>query len=702
MILKKLLFFFCLKILIFNNSQNINHCIKYNEIDAYNTCTKCQDKYFLFFHNLYCLPCDDPIYGQEGCQGNCDSSRYNITRKVFCNENNCKEGYYYLDGICFNCSTGSPGCKKCKIQVENEQKYICEECLNNQYILNERNICEECSVEKCEKCHFNNSKAICDKCFDGFYINSFNQCQKCKYPISIPNGYCQICSDEKENYLSGECWCDDYFTIFNHSNCIHCPNNCSKCEYNNQTNEIECIRCDPGFTINNNKKCSFCGEGCEYCLLDKNLKPKCLLCFSQAFLSEDNECLICPANCKNCKYDENRNIICLRCNSDYTLNNNGICEKCPLGCNSCYTNENNTLYCNKCYEYYALNSNGECKYCSDIKEIGGEGCEKCRYNKNTAKYECYECKKKENEASNDHINTFVNNTFQCFNNTDQNDEPFYGCLIANYNIEKKQYECLKCNDNFIYIINKKICKSFYQINLFNCYEAEYIENKGKYYCTKCYSNSVQINTNENIINCHKRIDNLIYCLEGYEDKNNNFNCTKCVSNSHFNKNICECDYDSFSKTNEWCYKCDDQYEGIPGCDSSKGCSNSINSNNQLNCNQCKNNYFNYKKHCYYCPNEIQNCEKCHFDNSAQNLICDKCIDEYIYNKEENKCEIKNCEDFPKFLKDVLYVKDILKNINLKVNAKFVNMDILKLKIINVLDVNQKNMEALLVINVNMK
>ena len=54
------------------------------------------------------------------------------------------------------------------------------------------------------------------------------------------------------------------------------------------------------------------------------------------------------------------------------------------------------------------------------------------------------------------------------------------------------------------------------------------------------------------------------------------------------------------------------------------------------------------------------------------------------------------------MKDVLYVKDIIKNIYLKINVKFANLDISKLKKVNVLDVSQKNMEGLLVLNVNMK
>jgi len=47
----------------------------------------------------------------------------------------------------------------------------------------------------------------------------------------------------------------------------------------------------------------------------------------------------------------------------------------------------------------------------------------------------------------------------------------------------------------------------------------------------------------------------------------------------------------------------------------------------------------------------------------------------------------------KFVKDVFYVKENLKNINLKKNVSFVRKTILKPKIINVYIVDGKNMEV---------
>jgi len=124
--------------------HTIKNCEKIDKTNI-NRCEKCEDKHFLFYNNLFCLPCDDKYYGQIGCEGNCDSSRYENDRFVYCNDK-CKEGFYSLSGICFNCTKGSPGCKICNVtEIEGNQidyKYTCQECLNNEYKLDKFGTCE--------------------------------------------------------------------------------------------------------------------------------------------------------------------------------------------------------------------------------------------------------------------------------------------------------------------------------------------------------------------------------------------------------------------------------------------------------------------------------------------------------------------------------------------------------------------------------
>ena len=166
-----------------------------------NTCIKCKDKHFPIFHDLYCLPCNDKDYGQIGCEGNCDSSKYENERLVYCEINSCKEGFYELDGFCLNCSDGSPGCKTCyvnEIQTfdgNRDYEYICQECLSNEYKMNEYGICEKCQMDGCQECIFNNSKKECLKCQPNYYLTSNKTCKQCYYSNSIPHGDCIVCSD---------------------------------------------------------------------------------------------------------------------------------------------------------------------------------------------------------------------------------------------------------------------------------------------------------------------------------------------------------------------------------------------------------------------------------------------------------------------------------------------------------------------------
>ena len=665
---KKFFIFYFILILVINVSdtlkcgeEEIENCIECGKGEESNKCAKCKDKYFLFFHNLYCIACNDSTYGQVGCGGNCDSSRFSTDRFVYCNEDDCVEGFYNLNGICYRCADGSPGCKKCKykeIVNENEEPFICEECLNNQYRQYEQyGRCKHCSLSSpsyCTKCHFDENKNnICDQCNDGFYLSN-NFCRKCHYPVEINNGKCQVCSDDETNYNSGPCWCNSYYTQSSHAICVSCPENCPYCKYNNITHKTECLRCDPGFTVNSKKKCTPCKEGCEYCFLNEDSEPICSLCFSRTFLSEDKKCLICPDNCKRCQLDENDQIKCIKCYDLNVLSNEGKCFNCPSGCESCYIKDNNEVYCSKCFDEHALNGEGKCIPCSNISEIGGDGCKKCGYNKDTNQYECYQCKQKEKIYTYSLIDiyTYVNNTFQCFNNSDSNNKYFYGCLSAYYNKDTNSYECNKCLGNFIHIKNEKICKKYYEVNLQSyCLEAENIgtEQTPIYSCINCPIYRTKVVRPGNITDCYAREYKYTFCLEGEIDENNIKKCTKCVPNSQFNSSeYCECDSYSFGNYNFWwCNKCDDKIYGNPGCEPSKGCIYYHRSYSQFNCGQCKNGYFSISNgQCYPCHLEIPYCKECHYNKGNSQLFCDKCDEGFIFNETEKRCVLNDCQEYP--------------------------------------------------------
>ena len=658
---KQFLIVLSLIVLVKNNSnvlkcgeQEIENCIECDKGSTLGACAKCQDNYFLFFHNLMCIACNNETFGQIGCEGNCDGSRFTTDRFAYCNKDDCKEGYYNLNGLCFRCSEGSPGCKKCIITSEKEEedpKYICQECLSNEYNLTEYGYCVHCSLQYCEKCHFDaKGSALCDKCLSGFYLNSVGDCKKCHDPVDIENGKCRVCSDIENDYNSGPCWCNPHYVKSNHSTCISCPDNCDYCEYNNATKEAECVKCNYQYTVNSQKTCTYCGDGCEICSINNNSEIVCEVCSSRTF-NEGGKCLACPNNCRFCNLDENKKIKCTQCYEGNILNKKGECENCPSQCRACHI-ENEQKICDYCFDSNdIININQECIKCSSTPDIG-KGCERCGYNKKTSKYECYQCKKRESEYDYTLVDiyAYITNEYKCLNNTDPNDKYLYGCLTATYDEVNKKYECLNCKSGFIPIINEKKCRRQWEMSLnSNCLEAENLEDEQnpKYSCTKCTINSVNITTYDNRIDCYNRKGKLAYCLKGEEKENHELNCTTCVDNSNLNESaICQCDSDSFGKYDEWCYKCDDKYYGNPGCNISEGCQYYY-PNDQLDCNQCKINFFPYTRgQCYSCEFEIENCNQCHFDESNQTLICDKCEEGYTYVSNEKKCLLINCEEYP--------------------------------------------------------
>ena len=547
------------------------------------------------------------------------------------------------------------------ININNKEEYNCLECLSNEYKLSNTYGCLRCYASQsdyCLKCHYykeNSYDNICDECQVGYYFGNDKKCKKCNYPIKINNGYCKVCSDNLKDYQLGICWCDLYHTKKDHSTCVKCPENCPYCEYNIKTNKLECLICDSGYALNSIKNCTYCGDGCEYCSLFDDSTPICSLCYSGQ-ISNNGQCLICPENCKSCE----NNDICKECNTNYTLLNDGKCGKCPSNCNKCIQ-ENNKVICLQCYDYYALKSETECVYCRNLTEEGMKGCERCKYNNLTKKFECYECAKKEKENSYEiyEAYAYITNTFQCFDNMNRKKPSLYGCAEA-YKIGEK-YECIKCtnynypgiNQNlFIKINNQNICINKTDYDLSNCLEAENAgnDNEPNYSCSKCISDSFCLLKKNGRNICSYRSGKLSYCFEGEVDNKYNYKCNKCVHNSNFNSSyICNCNFGYFGK-NDMCYKCDDEKNGNPGCNPEMGCSYNQ-QNDQLNCNKCKYGYFDYTQgQCFSCALDFDNCENCHYDTSINSLICDKCSDGYIYNSTEKKCQLKNneltfCEDY---------------------------------------------------------
>ena len=602
--------------------EKIEHCTKCNTGEDSDSCSTCEDKYFPFFSDLLCYPCNDSLYGQEGCIGKCNSTNITTIRHALCEEGGCKEGFYYRDGNCYNCSQWQSGCTKCIYKKQENRTYgkiVCQECENSDYNLTENGECQLCSSYNCEECHYedNYTRAVCDKCFDGYYLGLNGECKKCRTSY-IDNGYCSICSDNDTNYDS--CYCYYNSIKIGDSNCSNCPDNCNGCEYNNQTNTIQCLSCDYRYSFNSNKDCIYCGDGCSSCTIDENNKPICTSCYAGYTLYESS---------------------CYKCD-DY-------CTKCEVNESSQFKNE---TICTECRSGRILGKEKECIHCYDVSDY----CYSCFYNEVTKKYGCLSC--------NSNNYAYINNTYECLSFSETKQENLKNCITAFYDEETKTYECLECEYRTKKYFNETICKYKSDLGISDlCAE---IENLGTpqnpiYSCARCSNNAVILtrNSKDKIKDCNYSNYNLSFCAEGEEDENGNIACTKCIEHAALNSSgICKCKYDSFEKYGN-CYKCDDE-EGNIGCNASKGCYFNRSIYN-FTCNECKIGYYLQNGNCYSCSNKINNCESCHLDKNGE-IRCDTCKILYILNTTNDtidECILNECEEYPDIAPGCIICKDKL-------------------------------------------
>ena len=549
---------FLLILLLFNFLQNasqatIENCLEENS----ETCTKCKDKYFQFFHNLFCLSCDDPTYGQIGCEGNCV---LNKEGSLSFDEDRCKNGYYYKEGKC----------------IENDDEKECDE---------------------------------------GFYKNSDGNCIECQR-TDIEGGYCLSCSENTAKY--DICYCENGYTNTSDPiNCMKCPNNCDVCEPNTE-GKLECTKCFYNYALGSDKKCIYCGDACYNCELNLDNEPLCLNC-NGGFYYEKNGCQKCPEGCARCKKDNN-NLICIKCNNDYALNQG-----------------NNQ--CQKCYE----------------DNIAGPGCTQCLYNKKNNYYECLKC------YLDDYA--YITNTYRCLDNRNPESKDLYGCLKANFDEAYNKYECSQCKDGFIFEKDDKRCIKLDEAKLSqNCFEAEKINKQGEepaYSCTKCSNNySLVILDSKEIKDCFERKDSLAYCFEGKQQNGNNI-CTKCVENAKLsNDNICLCNNGHFGYNNLFCYKCDDEKYGYPGC---RYCFYNL-TKEKLDCNECKKGYFkDLNDQCHSCSEEIGNCNACDLETNDDKLTlkCYNCNELFHLDSTKNTCELNECKEYPEISSGCIICNDQL-------------------------------------------
>ena len=671
--------------------------------------------------NYICLPCNDSTYGQIGCKGNCEPVNIKLSRYPYCEKDGCLEGFFYREGFCENCSEYLSNCAKCSYEIHGSDTYEslkCLECKSNQYKLSASGICEKCSLDQCEQCHYNEyyNETICDKCNEDYYLNEKGECEPCRREY-LPGGVGFICSKYGNKY--DYCKCHSFFAKAGDSQCLRCPEDCNECSYNNITNETECQICNSYFVLSSNNKCISCGNACSFCTLDENDNPICERCSDTSHKLDKGRCIKCDEGCSDCIFDEYESseyqikTICTKCDTGYTFNSDKTkCIKCGNGCSACEFDKSseykNETICSECYSSYSLSPEGECILCND-PEIGGEGCGTCSYSMQTKKYKCNHC------TWSNYV--YVNNIYRCLSNTNTSQLDLYGCYTAQYDEKNDKYECLLCkSSSSIYIENEKICTIPSNVDLSS--DCIRMENLGtldepKYSCILCKDGlTIAKRNSEGIKDCYDNDEEFQYCSEGIIEENGDYKCTKCVLSASLDSSgRCECNSGYFGKDKKDCYKCDNLPYGNPGCDSSKGCF--YYSLYNFKCNECKKGYFQFYPNdkCHYCAEYIANCAECHFGQilNETDLICDNLVSIYFENKTINETINKTQEisgyielkEYPEISPGCLISQKNLKEYFANKKCEYCKEGYFLTKEIAFI-VDLKNMEALLAMNVDIK
>ena len=122
-----------------------------------------------------------------------------------CKEKGCKEGYYNIKGNCTKCNEYFPKCTKCSFEIEenpNDNKYSCLECAK------------------------------------GYKLDSNGECKACPIVENESGKYLSCPNEELVVYE-----CNEQYTNKKDSTCVHCPDGCYDCIYNNDNDNLECLNC---------------------------------------------------------------------------------------------------------------------------------------------------------------------------------------------------------------------------------------------------------------------------------------------------------------------------------------------------------------------------------------------------------------------------------------------------------------------------
>ena len=526
--------------------EPLNYCVQCNPVS--NLCSQCAKSEVL-------IP--DENGGCKGAQ-KCEEGK-NLCIQCDRDEKLCEqcEKNYYPDtnGGC----TYSEGCA---ISYKGE----CIECQPDYILVGKEDnlkICKSLSIEIYKNCEeINIESGVCEKCEEGYFLNSERKCTKVEHCKESVFGNCISCVysyyyDKKEDKCKNKTD-NEYFYFCKQTidgkNCDVCDDGfyldengfCVPTKYCLESQKLQCIKCLPGYYLSNNNYCSvadncdyvdvhtfvctFCNKNyyldssdfkCKSNLEDNEFKyckmvidNKCTRCENNYYLGEDQKC----SNTKNCLESENG--VCISCSNNYYLGLDNLCTNVE---NCIYSIYGECLECKEDYYYNRVN----------------ETCIKADENYKNCKVTCYydemccECKN----------NTYYNsNNSLCFDNTEEG--PFYKCAysddlgekcddcVEGYYIGSEDYKCskiesckfsenenkcLECDDSFCLDLKNQICE-------YN----KFLGDENKLFFLNCKF------TNEEGTKCEKCLDGYEVGDEGYclgnifcEEKNEEGECLRC-------------------------------------------------------------------------------------------------------------------------------------------------------------------------------
>lgn len=562
----------------FGCEENVNHCIKCNEIS--NLCSKC----------------DMDVYIPDS-EGGCKASNHCHNGKNYClecteNEDFCKTcdvGYFPDEnGGCSysqNCLISYRGeCLECSenfILIENDFNY-CKynssiDFLNCIKINTTTGLCDECEdgyylnlgdrrCTKTENCN-QSVYGVCVECAPGFYLNKKEEkCKRKEYPFALCketlNGEtCEKCDDDcfmaedgqcvdsnfcsisyKTKYSCKECKTNYYLTANKRActdaiNCTHADKETGLCEICNEGNYLTKSRkCRSNQENNIFKNCKIAKE--EYC-------TECLWGY---YLGQDDQCSPSP----NCT--EALDGICVSCDDNFYLGADNICTTVEHCAKSDYYKN-----CVECVEgYYFDLSDKTCKEANEQfsncleSDSLGEKCLTCRKN---------------------FYKSYVDNL--CYSNEEKG--TFYKCALTTMDGKK----CIQCIEGFYSGLEDYKCTQAY-VCLYS--DEDHICQECRYdYCLnknngKCYKNYEIIDENKKLYFQCLNTDNdgkvCKQCAENYEVGENglcvNLNdcetiedeaCVKCKAKNYEDNYLCANKYFGCVETlAKNCLRCDNLYD----------------------------------------------------------------------------------------------------------------------------------------------